>query len=46
MIHVQGGDEENEMSYPNVIKRLMPENAVMTMDIRKDSKAMLKGYDY
>ena len=43
---MQGGDEENEMSYPNVIKRLMPENAVMTMDIRKDSKAMLKGYDY
>jgi hypothetical protein len=42
-----GGDEDNQMSYPEAIRGsgLWPEANIFTMDIRDDSKADIKG-DY
>lgn len=34
-----GGDSENEMSYPTVIKELYPNCEIKTLDIREDSLA-------
>lgn len=40
-----GGDEEHDMPYPKVLKKFGYRN-ITTMDIRKNSKAMLAGVDF
>lgn len=40
-----GGDKENNMPYPEVIKRIFPNSQIKTIDIRTDSKAEISA-DY
>lgn len=41
-----GGDQNNEMSYPEAIKKVYFNWNVETLDIRTDSRAKHKGIDY
>ena len=41
-----GGDQNNEMSYPEAIKKVYFDWNVETLDIRTDSRAKYKGIDY
>ncbi|MCR1959857.1 hypothetical protein CWE04_11450 [Thomasclavelia cocleata] len=41
-----GGDKDNDMSYPEAIKKVFPVWNIETLDIRMDSKANFKGVNY